>query len=96
MREEILNHPCCIDPRTPEEVQAGEPLVPVRVITLGDFAVTLRAWVWSDSTPNSKQLEWDVTESIKKRFDNEGVEIPYPYRTVVYKKDLPDEERLQQ
>jgi small conductance mechanosensitive channel len=30
----------------------------------------------------------DIRESVKKRFDKEGVEIPFPYRTIVYKKDL--------
>jgi small-conductance mechanosensitive channel len=30
-----------------------------------------------------------LLENIKKRFDEEGVEIPFPYRTSVYKKDLP-------
>jgi small conductance mechanosensitive channel len=30
-----------------------------------------------------------VNKSVKERFDKEGIEIPFPYRTVVYKKDLP-------
>ena len=30
-----------------------------------------------------------LLEHVKKRFDKEGVEIPFPYRTVVYKNDLP-------
>ena len=30
----------------------------------------------------------DLLESIKMRFDKEGIEIPFPYRTIVYKKDL--------
>ena len=35
------------------------------------------------------QARWFMLEAVKKRFDAEGVEIPFPYRTVVYKKDLP-------
>ncbi|MFC2163173.1 mechanosensitive ion channel family protein, partial [Candidatus Altiarchaeota archaeon] len=27
----------------------------------------------------------DLNKSIKERFDREGIEIPFPYRTVVYK-----------
>ena len=30
----------------------------------------------------------ELMESIKKRFDVEGIEIPFPYRTILYKKDM--------
>ena len=96
MREEILKHPLFIDHRTSEQIEANEPLAPVRVIALGDFDVKLRAWAWAANTPESRILKWDVTESVKNRFDNEGVEIPFPYRTLVYKNDLPAEAVLEQ
>jgi small-conductance mechanosensitive channel len=33
----------------------------------------------------------DLLKSVKERFDREGIEIPFPYRTIVYKKDLDPE-----
>ena len=34
---------------------------------------------------DSFTLKCDVLESVKKRFENEGIEIPYPYHTIVMK-----------
>jgi small conductance mechanosensitive channel len=59
--------------------------VPVRVLSLGDFSVNLRAWAWTQNSADGFVLTCDLTESIKKRFDAEGIEIPFPYRTLVYK-----------
>ena len=87
-REEVLNHPLHIDGRNEEQIAKGVDEVIVRVITLGDFAVTLRAWAWANNPPESFQMACDVLESVKKRFDREGIEIPFPYWTLVYKKDL--------
>ncbi|AEH61206.1 MscS Mechanosensitive ion channel [Methanosalsum zhilinae DSM 4017] len=61
----------------------------VLVTELGDFAVNLRLFVWIADRSNAYGTGCELRESIKKRFDAEGVEIPFPYRTVVYKKDLP-------
>ncbi|HLS11632.1 MAG TPA: mechanosensitive ion channel family protein [Flavobacteriaceae bacterium] len=30
-------------------------------------------------------MRYDILESVKKRFDEEGIEIPFPYRTLVMK-----------
>ncbi len=27
----------------------------------------------------------DLNQSVKERFDKEGIEIPFPYRTIVHK-----------
>lgn len=85
METEILNHPLHLDPRTPKQLEEGEPEVRVRVLSLGEYAVNLRAWAWTKDTPDGFVLGCDVYESIKKRFDKEGVEIPFPHRTIVHK-----------
>lgn len=85
MRDEVEKHPLSVDARTDEQKEAGEPIVPVRVIMMGDSSVNLRAWSWANNPPDAFVMECDLLESIKKRFDNEGIEIPFPHRTLVYK-----------
>lgn len=85
MREEVLAHPNSIDGRTEVQIEQGDEVVPVRVLTLGDFSVTLRAWATAIDPPSAFIMGCDLLESIKKRFDAEGIEIPFPYRTIVQK-----------
>ncbi|MCB0705495.1 MAG: mechanosensitive ion channel family protein [Saprospiraceae bacterium] len=85
MEEEALKHPFLVDPRTEEQILEGVPIVPVRVLSLGDFSVNLRAWVWASNQAEAFVIGCDLLESIKERFDAEGIEIPFPYRTIVYK-----------
>ena len=85
MEEEALAHPNLIDDRTPMAIANGDPKVIVRVIGLGDSAVTLRAWAWARDYPSAFVMKCELLESIKKRFDVEGVEIPFPHRTLVFK-----------
>ncbi|MBL7032831.1 MAG: mechanosensitive ion channel family protein [Candidatus Delongbacteria bacterium] len=93
IQEEAGKHPGCIDARTEEQKQSGVPQVVVRLLSFGDFSIDLRAFVWTDSPYKAMQMHSDINRAIKKRFDAEGVEIPFPYRTVVYKKDLPANSR---
>jgi len=62
--------------------------ISVRLTELGDFAVNLRLYVWIKDRSLGFTTGCDLRESIKKRFDAEGIEIPFPYRTIVYKKDI--------
>ncbi|MDR1605394.1 MAG: mechanosensitive ion channel family protein [Gracilibacteraceae bacterium] len=80
--EEALAHPACFDARTAEEKAKGTPIVTVRVTELGDSAVKLQAWVWSADVPAGYAMLCDLRKSVKERFDREGVEIPFPQRTV--------------
>lgn len=86
MREECENHALILDNRSLIDKEEGKPIVRTALIELNDFSVTLRAWAWVRNHPDSFTLKCDVLESIKKRFDKEGIEIPYPYRTIVMKK----------
>lgn len=85
MAEEVEAHPNFVDARNAEQIENGDPVVPVRVLSMGDSSVNLRAWATAADPPSAFVMGCDLLESIKKRFDKEGIEIPFPYRTIVYK-----------
>jgi small-conductance mechanosensitive channel len=89
IQEEAMKHPNFIDNRGPEEIKEGVHPVTVRVIGWGDFSINMRAWIWAADNGAAFQLGCDLYESVKERFDAEGVEIPFPYRNVVHH-NLPD------
>lgn len=86
MAEEVEKHPLAVDPRTAEDIAEGAPMVMVRVLRLAEYSVNLRAWAWTKNTADGFILGCDLNESIKKRFDAAGIEIPYPHHTLTYKK----------
>lgn len=86
MFEEVRNHPDYFDVRSEVDIENNIPEVTVRVLSMGDSSVNLRAWVWAENSPKSFVMQCDLIESVKKRFDKEGVEIPFPHRTIVEKK----------
>jgi small conductance mechanosensitive channel len=59
----------------------GEPPTDVRVNELADSSVNLllRPWV---NTSDYWDTYWDLIEIVKKRFDAEGITIPFPQRDV--------------
>ena len=85
MREECENHPLILDNRNDVDKAAGLPVVKVSLVAFADSSVNLRAWAWAENLGHAVTLKRDVFETIKKRFDAEGIEIPFPYRTVVMK-----------
>lgn len=88
IQEEATNHPLFTDIRTVKEKKHGDPAVLVRMIEHGDFSIKLRAYVWTNNNDDAFTLNCDILKSVKKRFDHEGIEIPFPYRTIVFKKDI--------
>jgi small-conductance mechanosensitive channel len=75
----------------PDFRERGE--VKVNVTELGEFSVNLRLLVWFKDRSIAFGSGCEIREAIKKRFDKEGIEIPYPYRTVVYKTDIEKERK---
>lgn len=85
MQEECENHPLILDNRSDLDIQEGKPVVKTALTQLNDSSMTIRAWAWGRNFGEIFQLKIDVFESVKKRFDKEGIEIPFPYRTIVMK-----------
>lgn len=91
LRQECEAHPSCIDRRTPEELEAGQSRVMVRVVQLGDWAITLRAYVWAHDYTAARMMRYELYRSVKLRFDREGIVIPYPQRTITVRSTIPAE-----
>jgi small-conductance mechanosensitive channel len=85
MRNEVSKHPNFVDRRSEQEKESDAPLVTVRVINFGDSSVNLRAYAWSVDHSSGFVMKTDLYKSIKESFDRKGIEIPFPYRTIVYK-----------
>ena len=85
MRQEAMAHPNFIDHRSQEELDKDIPPVMVRVMGFGDSSVNLRAFVWSEDHSSGFVMKTDLNKSFKEQFDKQGIEIPFPYRTIVYK-----------
>lgn len=83
MQETTTSHPLCIDNRTEEEVEKGEPKVVMRVIEITDFSIKLRAYAWARNPSEGFELKCDLIKQIKESFDKNNIEIPYPHRTVI-------------
>jgi small conductance mechanosensitive channel len=71
MEDVLRNHELVLD----------EPESMVRLHELGDSSVNFicRPWCLTD---DYWDVYWDVTETVKQRFDAEGISIPFPQRDV--------------
>lgn len=87
IEEEILKHPDYTDGRTKEQIENKVPEVITRLVNFGDSSIDLKTTVYSKDHSTGVAMLSDLRISIKKRFDAEGIEIPYPNRTITIKKD---------
>lgn len=85
IRETAEQQAYCIDNRTPTELSNGVPKIVVRVLDLTDYSVKLRAETWANNASEGFELKCALIKDVKEAFDREGIEIPYPHRTLVYR-----------
>jgi small-conductance mechanosensitive channel len=75
----------------PHLLPADQAPAPPRLVVTdwAESSVELRFMAWVPDWDAYWAAKFHLLETVKKRFDAEGVEIPFPYRTLVFKKDLP-------
>lgn len=86
MIDEALKNPLLIDHRTKKDIKDEVPQLKVHVSNLTNSAIELKMAVWSKNNGDAISLLSELRENIKKRFDSEGIEIPYPYQNIIIKK----------
>ena len=57
----------------------------VRVASWNDSSISIRAWVWGKDNGDTFENMYNLNYIIKKRFDKEGIEIPYPHVVTIKK-----------
>lgn len=82
IQEECSKHPLLIDPRTAKEKKQNITMIPVRCVEFKDSGVALRATVYSKDNAEGFTMLSDLRINIKKAFDSNGIEIPYPHVTL--------------
>lgn len=87
IRALAVKHPNCLDHRSDGDKAAGAPIVPVKVIELGEYAVKLRASIWSTSPGTGYDLLCDLRKSVKETFDAQQIQIPVPMRDILIRKE---------
>jgi small-conductance mechanosensitive channel len=83
--DECMKHPKIRDYRSEEDIAEGKEAVEVLVFSFNESGITIRAKVYSYDYSSGVQMTSDLREAIKKRFDAEGIEFPYPHRVVINK-----------
>ncbi len=89
VQEEAMKHRNITDGRTQEEIAKGDAVVTVRVMGLTELGVQLRAYAWAKNPNEGFDLKTDLHRAIKKRFDQEGVELAIPHRALFFRNELP-------
>lgn len=91
LQETVAAHPDYVDPRSEEEKQQGADQVVVRVTDFKDSGIELRATIYSNDNGTCFTMLSDLRIAVKKRFDQEGIEMPYPKQDLYIKEMIKNE-----
>ncbi|MFB6068547.1 MAG: mechanosensitive ion channel family protein [Halobacterium sp.] len=74
----------------------ADPAPSVRLTELGDSSVVLQSRIWIDqpSRADFVKTRAEYTQTVKERFDEAGIDIPYPNRTLGGSLDVTGLDRL--
>ncbi len=92
LQETVAAHPDYVDPRSEEEKQQGADQVVVRVTDFKDSGIELRATIYSNDNGTCFTMLSDLRIAVKKRFDQEGIEMPYPKQDLYIKEIIKNED----
>lgn len=92
LQETVAAHPDYVDPRSKEEKQQGADQVVVRVTDFKDSGIELRATIYSNDNGTCFTMLSDLRIAVKKRFDQEGIEMPYPKQDLYIKEMIKNED----
>ena len=79
--DEAMKHPQIID----------RPKAHVRMIQYGDSSIDFELWAWIANARQRDIVRSDLLKAIQLRFREEGIEIPFPHRTLTFKKGAAEE-----
>lgn len=85
LAETVRSHPDFLDVRTEGQIEAGEPEVLVRALAFKESGIHIRAYVWARDGGAAARQNSELLCRLKRAFEKEGIEIPYPHRMVLVK-----------
>ncbi len=65
----------------------------VRMVEHGSSSVNMELWMWIADAKRCPIVKSDILKELKNRFDEAGISIPFPHRTLTFKYDS-DKERF--
>jgi small conductance mechanosensitive channel len=84
----IAAHPLVIDVRTDRQILAGEPLIQIRVVEIGEYYYRIKAYAWVKDFDDSFTLECDMNLAVPKALKQNNIEIPFPHQVFAREKEI--------